>query len=1582
MTPKRASRGTPLSNRLADFLPAGHRRRWYGVVALAFAVGAAAWQSSSSRPAGASLDSVPVVQTVIGLPVPEATLIGSSPLESPGETWGIAGSGDLRIVRYAQASGSQEATWKLQPGPVDQGGAALGPLGPAPGPLAGHTTPAGGVAILGETDEGEPKVEQLLVRNPGGEFREAPTLTVATHEKPAEESAKATPPEEPKPEEAKSEDTKASESPKTSESPKASERSTALLKPGEQLFSTRGDGVLMTATEQSGSTTDVFVVPAESGPTIQESVLFYDGVDWAREPICLTSAGGGCAKPTTGFEVLAIEASSPENAWLLADDPAAGEGLMLFDRSTEAGETSWRQRPLGPTGSLGAEFARSQLSFSNEETHRSVEARIAALAGGQPLTVTDNGVWIDGQLTLEPQQQTAGFTLYYDIGQARVSSSWCSAPAEAHSLCSYPLESGMPSGSYRSFAWSGGGPFGQRVITGFDDGVTLDLQGTSFDRALGAGGQSGTTAGAAFSSPQEGWLATGSSGPLTHLTTNPEPNRTQPWPVPFRRPLTAIATQPGATPGELGGQAIAVGQEGQIAHYTPGHGWAPEALLNSSGVAQNPDLRGVAWPEPGRAYAVGTDGAMWLWQSATGLWEPDPARPPNLFLANFTGIAFDPSEPSRGYAVGQQGLLLAYGKTWEQQSLPSALAGPEGANFTSIAFAGNEALATYQVPDFKEGADTYMGGVLCDDGDGTGWHLDGEADAALGGRVPVRVAGLPDGGAAIAASDGDVLERSGAGPACSEQAQSGSAWQPSGAGPLQGFPVALALFREDGTLRVVASVDTTTTESLGLDLAGDQALQQPPPAGQAAVFTAPYTLPGSGYLLRETESGWRDEEHADYPQPNVSEKEPAGEDGFDWSYEPDAVLALALDPADGAGWVVGGQTGEINDSRGQEYIEDVETASVMRYPAEGAAPQGFSQSPVQIGSSKVAFAIGGDAQCATACADLANDLIGPDAWLSNAVSHAAQTPGLRAFLYTGPRLAPGLATAGDGGSGEQAGLFQREEDRYAQLLAGSAGALPVFVAPTEYDLDQSGTLASFSAAFQTLDPPQGGAQPAADIEPKSPTAPNAAYYSFDSTGSAGRVRVIVLDYSGSALGATQQCWLAQQLYEARAELVPAIVVGNRNLIPQAELSGGIAADAGEVVSILTGTTAPQSCLPSGAKPAMASAYFFDAPEQNRAFTLSAGGHSIPTFGSGTLSYVYPPAKENTQFLGASSFMLAEVETASRNTETNQAKVGVRLIPNISELAMEATNGVLLRRSHPALFKALARIPNAGMKCTKESASCLFTPDPYVPIPSPCQGAGCSTGLLPEYTFSSSNPDIGDFVEPDPASPEGTTVLQGTNGKPIPDAHSGLFCPYNAGTTTVTVQTGGLAYSEQITVLSGSVEQPCGTAPLRNPPAPVQHATLPVPLPAPAPTPAVTPNGVVPPPPVPPPPPPAPVPVVHHAHPHPSLLPAVPLVPAQLYPILPIVPPPAPSPARPTPPSGTAQVSQTVGVAEHEREEERATEMAHHMAAYEHPEESPLPTWPLGLILIAAAAGVGMRRRSRAPELAYTQEPRRQGAPRA
>lgn len=1317
----------------------------------------------------------------------------------------------------------------------------------------------------------------------------------------------------------------------------------AALEAGESLFDTASLGSrLLAAVEEPGAKTGAYVVP--SGHKV---VLYFDGAEWKREKICAGTAPGPCTGPPSSFRVLGIDASGGE-AWLLAKNAVEGEGIELFER--EAGE--WRQRPLGATGSLGSFFG--QLPPSG--------VQVASRGDGQPLTVTTAGAWVDALLTTSGGEKYDA-TIYFDDGNKKVAASWCDLTVPA-GLCTHPLGAELPSGQNRSFAWppeGGSGPYGRRTVTGVGEGAMLNLEGTSFTRLALAGGGAGTGRGAALSAPDSGWL--GASPPL-RLTRTPEAGGLQAWPVTFRHPLTAIATQPGTEPGALGAEALAVGANGQVAHYLPGRGWEPESLLTGSGKRSKPTLRGVAWPESGRAFAVGDGAAMWVWQRATELWEPDPAKPPNLARANFTGIAFDPSNSSRGYAVGKQGLLLGYGRLWTQEALPPGV--PAEANFTSIAFAGDEALVTYKFPVPKSGGGDarYSGGVLVNDG--SGWRVEAAAEAALGGAVPQRVAGLADGGAVIA-SDGEdtgqpwVIERSG--PAV--------AWQVAPGGAL-GYPAALAAVREGGDVRAIVSVAVGEgSEDLGTDF--EQAFNQPGP-GQPPLLTSPYPLPGSGLLARQTATGWRDEQHEGFPLP----PRVAGQTEYDMPLHPDWVLALLVNASGSEGWAVGGETGTFVGLGG----ESAQTAGVMRYGSQAALPANASTSPVPT-EAGVNFAVAGGAQCAGPCADLAGSGIGPDRWLQSAVGRAAEIGGLRAFLYTGSSVA-------EGANASLSSLaFAREEDAYARRLGASAGALPVFTAAASSDLDKAGSRETFLSAFASFGSPLGqGAPGLGVVAPLSPIGPGKAYYSFNSAGAGGSVRVVVLDYSDTSLGAAQSCWLAQELGDARTASTPAIVVGGRDLAGQASDS---AADATQVIRILTGATVPAGC--NVAVPGSASAYFFEFPEQNRQYQLTSGKRSIPAFGSGTLGYVKPPPRTETDFVGAGGFLLASVKVSELSAATNIAPVSVRLIPNIGQLALEPTDGTLVRRSHVALFSALARRPNAGEECRGGSAPQVcetVAPDSYVPIPSECHGGRCASGILPDFTFTSSEPDIADFVSQDPSSLNPRTPLL-VKQKPVLNSHSGLLCAFNEGTTTVTVSTGGLAYSQKVTVLGGTAQRPCGTTPLRHLP-PVKGSTPVPPPPALPPTPPSTPP--VAPPPVPPvatAAAPAPTPVTPHP-PTPTLPPTFFSTPTQFAtPIVPIVPPPPPLLLQPTPPSGTSSVQ------EKEEEEEEAVEhssaaVAERLSGGPARANAALTGSGSGgsgvamyglpvLALVAALAAAGLRRpgrRGRRQRIAYeyTNSPRR------
>ena len=1463
------------------------RRLLLGIALLAGAAGALALLGGAtgpgvSRAAGPSGSGEPVAQTDDSVPAREVTMIGSTPAEAGGgrnETWGLGrGASGALLVRYTAETG-----WSLGPGLQDEAGHPLAGFvldtpesftsTSTPSPLAGQVTAHGSGALAGLV-EGKPL---LLVRdpdNPANPFRQTKPV-------PAED-----------------------------------------LGAGERLFGF-SRAPLMAPLDESGGHGGALVVPVrEHGSGIEEHVLHWNGdtQEWVREPIELPSGAS-----ETEFRVLGIGASSPGNAWLLAQLSAGN--VALFHRKLGSGgePPSWHAVAFKGGGEPGEPLKIGEEALTVPGAHKE-RTRI------QVLTVTSQGVWID---TERPEVRGTATIFYRPEGEGHGSiTSWCTAenPGPGTPACDHALPEALPSGPSRSIAWANGSaPFGDRVITGLPNGVSLRLDGTTFTRVLSLGGsegeEPGAQYGAAFSGPREGWL--GKDQLPVHLTPEPAPNRLSQWPVSFRHALVAVAPQPGAIVGALASQALAVGDLGEVARYLPGLGWVPESLFGAGGRRKTPRLRAVAWPTPTRAYAVGDPGQgaesavprMWLWRGETGLWEPDPAEPYN-FRGNLLGVAFDPGNPARGYAVGESGVLLSYGKSWTQE--PAANLPPQvaGASFTSIAFAGSEALVAYRIlPDPSR--NHYVGGIIVNDG--SGWRIDTGAAAAMGSSVPWAVAGLSDGGAAFAGS-GSVYEREAA----------GAPWQvvptpfPGG-----GEPGSVALFREGGALRAIAAGSAPDTFSV------ESASQAPP--GFPPALIAPYPL-GTNVergVLRQAATGWSDEEH------NLNNvKGPAGNwSGYDIVFQPDPISTVLIDPSGSQGWAVGG----LVEPPGEEHGGVLATSDISRYPADGSVPPGVQASPVATDPSQATFAIGGNAACAAPCADRAGAGIGPDVWLAGALERA-HVPGVRAFFYTGPRVVDPHAISGPKEAADSFS-YAAELGRYASILAASP--LPAFAAGTPSDLEEGGSEAAFRSAFGGFPAPfgaggaAGGLTPAGERPPECGAGCASAYYAFESAGSGGTVRVIVLDDS-SEVQATQLGWLEGQLAGAAAAGQPAIVIGNADL-------------AAEVRAGRPGAAAVVRALVKDA--GGASAYFYDSPEQNIQTALSLAGAAIPSFGSGTLGYVKYTAESSGAFLGASGFLLAQVNVARRDARTNRAPVSARLIPNIGELAMEAKDGTLLRRSQPALFAALARRQRAGNRSVVGKGSVIPDTDLYVPIPSNCVGVACSSGLFPEYTFTSSRPDIGNFVAPNLASPDPHAVQLGADEAPIPDAQSGLFCAFNAGTTIVTITAGGLSASLPVTVQAGSVRRPCGTTKLLEKPMPESNrieppevkpqptepaptGDSPLPLPAPAQAPPAAPVAPVRPPPVVPP---------------PSFF--VPQ--AALSPLFAALPPPLPTPARPTPPSGTSPVTQPVEAPEREEEEEGATESVGNQAvAYRAPEHEPSSGYILGVVLLAAFAGASIRRRPR------------------
>ncbi|MDO8209330.1 hypothetical protein [Conexibacter sp. CPCC 206217] len=1502
-------------------------------------------------------------QPVLGAPAVNVRLLGAATQGAPGEVWGYgqlsepqaATSGGLEwgAIRYTRDSG----VWQ----PVPFADAQGGPLNVEPAWPYSVVTPSGGFAVLARADGvTTDDFGRLATRDPNGGFVIAPAPPSATPPADARDVSPSEPPvTDPTPSEptvsgtdpraahdasgdgeaatgavmtneatspdmsqAPATPTTTPRDPEATTTPQDPAATTTanddpaapadpVLEAGERLYAGEQDPSLLlrptiAAIDEAGRT-GALVLPARDGDArAAPGVLHYDGSSWTREAICIALVTDRCTPPTDPLLTPTLVASGPDDAWLLA---RTGNRATLFQRMPSTGDTRvWLQRrPQSPLLGAGAE----PLATTPRK-----------------LTVTAQGAWVD--LDLDAAHGSGTLLVPAAAPDGPPIGTWC-YPRAACADATGALAAPLPSDAYGSVAFPGtGADPGTRIVTGLPRGVQLRLQGNgTFDYVVGAGTGGAT---AAFSAPDDGWTGALAGTTLLRVAATAVPSPLTSWPVPFRYPLLALASQPGRAAGDADAQMLAVGDRGQAARFAPGRGWQPEFMYGASGARATPRLRGVAWPESGRAYAVGDEGEMWLWRSDTGLWEPDPGKPLN-FHGNLNAVAFSPSDPNVGYAVGKQGVLLAYGRMWTQEALPEGI---QQQHLTDVAFAGTQALATYStVATFGTPVASSRSGLLVRDG--AGWRIDDTVTQLLRGRALTRVAGLRDGGA-VAAGPGVVIERDGP----------SAPWREGP--PLSGQQAprisALAALRDGASVRALVSVDTDGTALADLDIND----QPSPPPGQPPLFIDPDPLPVTGYLLRENAGGWQDVQHGAYV-----------ESGIDAPAWPDPVLALAVDPAGTTGWAVGGNTGGRQYSGGVQG--GVQTASAQRYGA-GPAPPAAATVPVGAPPGMATFALAGGAQCAQLCADSANLGVGPDVWLRAAVNRAAQIPDLRAFLYAGSRLSPTQRTT-------DADAFGRELMRYSQILRGSGATLPTYAAASAGEAAVDGSIAPFVAAL-------GPSAPAGSVPPGTPQPPaGIAAYAFDSEGATGPVRVIVLDTSrravapgrtSGACSATaiqdQLDWLCAQLDAANAAQVPALVVANADLLDAS--APNHAADSDLVVDALVNHGA--------------SAYLFQSVEKNVQQTLGVAPRTVPAFGTGTLGYVTRPTVKLDEFLGDSGFLLVSVDVARRNPVTNVAPVSALTIPNAGQLALDATDGLLLRRSSVALFTGLARRPLGGNSVAGTAANRIENPDPYVAIPSSCIGASCGQQVPLAYRFTSSNPDIGDFVARDPNSTNPRAVLQGVDGKPLLDPASGLFCAFNAGNTTVTVESGGLSYSQDVTILRGSVQQPCGTVPLRNPPparqivaqteieppdftappdeeparrTPTEIDIAPPLPPSPSAQPQPTPAQR------------SPAPKAPVRAPPPPLSLAIPVAAALIpIPVRAAVPPPPPSPARPTPPSGTSQVqgqspvSQTASAPERQREQEVATELMHHMAAYEPDRTSRAPSWPLSVALLVIAAGAG------------------------
>ena len=554
---------------------------------------------------------------------------------------------------------------------------------------------------------------------------------------------------------------------------------------------------------------------------------------------------------------------------------------------------------------------------------------------------------------------------------------------------------------YRSIAFAGGG----RVISnplppsGNDEdnrGTYLVRRANDFVRMPGGGGSFRPSA--AFLSPTEGWL----EGPV-QVTTESPPDRLQAWPVAARAPLTAAVTAPGQPNGSLDAAALAVGQEGGVLRYTPGAGWTREFLLSSSGAVSKPLLRGVAWPEPARAHAVGDLGAMWLWRAETGLWERDPAAPIG-FEGNLMGIAFQPGDPLRGYAVGKEGVLLRYDKTWTQEPLPDGFA---DAHFTAIAFAGSQAHRRGRRRPARQRRRRVAGrrGRPAPVRDAAGCRA-----AILDGRRPARRRR----GRGRA---GFVIERDGPDRALALLRTAAARRHPGRARRVprrRRRPRARRGPARSSRIRSRTCCPRPRPDS-------------PPP------LVPPFPLPADGYLVRETDTGWRDEQRAAYAG---STARPARSSR--------TRSARCSSTRAGEGWALGGWSGESdaagrgNGNRSGQGRTDrarVQTAAVLRYATgpQPAQPPALTRTGTDMTGDVARFAIAGHAA-------VRGGLRRPARRGDRPRSDAARGEGARRRALGPARRAAHAPLHGRPARSPDQTLDAREAARYAELLQAGAPA--------------------------------------------------------------------------------------------------------------------------------------------------------------------------------------------------------------------------------------------------------------------------------------------------------------------------------------------------------------------------------------------------------------------------------------------------------------------------------------------------------------------------------------------------------------
>ena len=558
---------------------------------------------------------------------------------------------------------------------------------------------------------------------------------------------------------------------------------------------------------------------------------------------------------------------------------------------------------------------------------------------------------------------------------------------------------------------------GTRIISGLptaallrlsDGSRTFAYQTTSGDipGALGGGGTFGpggetlsqsashVEGGAAFLSPTEGWLGSALTAPsetpeVIHLTAVTGRERAHPVAGPVPAPAAGLG--PGARhharSGERPGDRRRCPWRDRPLHAGPG---LVAGVPLRRRRRQCRRRRCAEWPGPRRAASTpsATTARCGCGAPRPACGNRIPAKPFN-FHGNLTAIAFAPGNPDLGYAVGKQGVLLAYDKTWTQQTVPAAVS---QAHFTSVAFAGSEAIVAYRMLD-PANPSQEEGGLLVNNGLGVAAST--PRPQSLLSTLPAGQTRDHQGRRTARRRRGRRRSRGGA------RARLGHLPVAVSSAPLadsdNGNIAALAAIRDGARCaRWCRSMTTPRATPAAQDNLLWQEIDNPPAtaAGEPPLLVGPDPLPSHGFLVRETASGWVDEQLADYP----NQLSYGATDG-DLPGWPDPVLALLVDPAGDQGWAVGGQTGgdelQLNGADGAAGV--VQTAGIERFGGGVVAAGERQRADLDPGRAGDLRAWAAARAARRPCSDNASQNLGPDAWLTGAIGRASQIGGLRAL---------------------------------------------------------------------------------------------------------------------------------------------------------------------------------------------------------------------------------------------------------------------------------------------------------------------------------------------------------------------------------------------------------------------------------------------------------------------------------------------------------------------------------------------------------------------------------------------------------